>query len=92
MVKGKKIYLYCQDGQRPALEQKIRNLGADPVGSAEQADAIYVVGQSAGQEELESFRQTGKMVMLVNQDLINQDLVDKLLSGRIRVKKTDQER
>lgn len=92
MIKGKKIYLHCQDGQRAVLEQKSRNLGANLVGSVEQADVIYVVGQSAGREELELFQQTGKMVMLVNQDLINQDLMDKLLSGRIRVRKTDQER
>ncbi|MDE6852902.1 MAG: hypothetical protein K2J67_10555 [Lachnospiraceae bacterium] len=92
MIKGKKIYLHCQDGQRPALEQRSRNLGADLVESADQADVIYVVGKSANKEEIESYQQRGKMVMLVNQDLINQDLVDKLLSGRIRVRKTDQER
>lgn len=92
MIRGKKIYLHCQDGQRPALEQKSRNLGADLVESIEQADVIYVVGQSAGKEEIESFQQAGKIVILVNQDLINQDLMDKLLSGRIRVRKTDQER
>lgn len=86
MIRGKKIYLHCQDGQRSVMEQKSRKLGADLAGSIEQADIIYVVGQSAGKEDLESFHMLGKQVVFVNEDLIDQDLVDKLLSGKIRVK------
>ncbi len=92
MIRGKGIYLFCHEGQRAALEQKSRGLGATPVSSLDQADVVYVVGNAAGQEDLESFRNLGKQVYFVDENLIDQDLVDKLLSGRIRVKDTARDR
>ena len=92
MIRGKGIYLHCKDGQRAVLEQKSRNLGANPVGSIDQADVVYVVGETASREDLNSYQSLGKQIIFVNEDLINQDLVEKLLSGRIRVKDADRER
>lgn len=92
MIRGKGIFLHCSDGMRPRLEQKARDLGASLVDSPKQAEVIYVVGHSAAAEEIASYKQSGKTVMHVNQDLIDPDLMGKLLSGRIRVRDSGRDR
>ena len=92
MIRGKKIYLHCPDGQRSVLEQRCRDLGASLADTPQMAGVIYVVGQSATAEEIAFYEKLEKPILYVNEDLIDRDLVDKLLSGKIRLRDADRDR
>ena len=87
----KKMYVCCQEGKKDFFLKKVKDRMGDyvkPVTDPQQAEAVYVIGEETSEmkKELQELRKMGLTVHHVNENLINPDIYESLIKGRVRVK------